>query len=433
MFRSLVARLRQNQLVSHSAVFFIGTVLANVGNYFFHLLMARLLGVEEYGDLQSLLSLLVILSIPFAVINTVVVNYAAPLKAAGQTEKLRQLWRWTNGRLLVVGGLFGLVIAALAAPISNFLQLSSVWSVVSIGVSGAMTLVIVANRAFLQGKNKFSALSVNIGVEVIVKLISAVILVWLGWRLMGAVSGILIGSIAAYAVSFLPLKNLWVKSVAPADNHRDIFNYSGPVFVSRVCLILLYTLDVILAKHFLTPAAAGYYSGLVILGRMCFFLSSPIVAVMFSLGSAQRTNNSQIIHRQLVWQALGLTGLISLGVIASYLLLPKLFVYVLLGAKFYDIMPYLWPYALLMASYSLINVLAHAFLSVHQLRFILILVGGVIMETVGLLVWHGNFASFLWVINIVMGVVLIGLTVEFIRHRPVAPVAVTTAPVEPTV
>ena len=60
----MIARLRNSELVRHSAIVFGGVVLANVLNYLYYMLIGRRAGVVAYGVVSSLTSALLVLAAP---------------------------------------------------------------------------------------------------------------------------------------------------------------------------------------------------------------------------------------------------------------------------------------------------------------------------------------------------------------------------------
>jgi O-antigen/teichoic acid export membrane protein len=60
-----------------SIIVFVGSMIVNVLNYVFHLILGRNLGPSGYGIAVSLISLLAIFSIPLGSVNTLVVNFTS--------------------------------------------------------------------------------------------------------------------------------------------------------------------------------------------------------------------------------------------------------------------------------------------------------------------------------------------------------------------
>src|SRR3954452_21892507 len=63
----------------------------NGSNYLFHVVISRMLGPSDYGALASLLAVVLVLSIPFSVIQTAVADKTATVHSFGRSEGVREL------------------------------------------------------------------------------------------------------------------------------------------------------------------------------------------------------------------------------------------------------------------------------------------------------------------------------------------------------
>src|SRR5476649_2490100 len=79
--KKIIKRLSGNTVFTGSAVMFTGSMFVNFLSYLFHVVIGRILGVERYGELATLLSLFFILNVPSLVIQTVLTKYFASYKA----------------------------------------------------------------------------------------------------------------------------------------------------------------------------------------------------------------------------------------------------------------------------------------------------------------------------------------------------------------
>ena len=62
--KRIVALFQENVFVRNSTILFTGSMLMNALNYAFHAILGRMLDAETYGAVQSLIALLVIVSVP---------------------------------------------------------------------------------------------------------------------------------------------------------------------------------------------------------------------------------------------------------------------------------------------------------------------------------------------------------------------------------
>ena len=182
-------------------------------------------------------------------------------------------------------------------------------------------------RGILQGRQKFKSLGVNMFVEAIVKLVLAVVFVYIGWSVFGALIGTLIGMGAAFAVSFFQLN--WVfraeEKKADADN---IYQYTGPAVVIMFVILLVYTLDVWIAKIVFPAEVAGVYAISSILAKIIFFGSQPISKAMFPMSAEKKEVKDS---ERIFFNALGFVGLIVVVSLIFFYFIPEFIVRIFKG------------------------------------------------------------------------------------------------------
>ena len=84
-------RLLASQYLRNNVLLFAAAMLAGFCNYLMHPLMLRLLGVERYGAVISIMTLTGVLAIPIPVIALVVTRSASTLSAVGNLAQLNDL------------------------------------------------------------------------------------------------------------------------------------------------------------------------------------------------------------------------------------------------------------------------------------------------------------------------------------------------------
>src|SRR3954452_669087 len=110
-------RLLASQYLRNNVFLFAAAMLTGFGNYLMHPLMLRLLGVEKYGAVISILTLTGILAVPVPVITIVVTRSASTLSAEGNLAQLNGLAR----RLMAIMVPAGTCVAVIWAIASGFI------------------------------------------------------------------------------------------------------------------------------------------------------------------------------------------------------------------------------------------------------------------------------------------------------------------------
>ena len=115
----------KNSLEANSTLLFILMMGANVLNYFFQIIVGRMLTVEEYAVVNTLLSIITVFSVPCAAITIVAAKYIAVYRATGKREQEKIFLRTIAKYILILGVLTIAVGILGCGVISDILNLES--------------------------------------------------------------------------------------------------------------------------------------------------------------------------------------------------------------------------------------------------------------------------------------------------------------------
>jgi hypothetical protein len=121
-----------------SLVLLFALSLLNASNYAFHVVVSRLLGPAAYSSLASLLAVVLVLSVPFGVLQAVVAQRTAALVATARAGEVPGFAAGALKGLTPVAWLLGAGVALAAPAIAVFLHL---------GVLSALLLVVRADNS----------------------------------------------------------------------------------------------------------------------------------------------------------------------------------------------------------------------------------------------------------------------------------------------
>lgn len=409
--KNLIIRLLKNQLVKGSTTLFLGGIIGNLANYLYHLLMGRMLGPSDYGALESVISLLYIFGIPLAAVNLVVVRTVSGLRGRGQEKKAASFYYSLRRKIfsLAVGGL--ILLFAAAPFIKNFLHLSSAWPVLVMISHSFLGVFTGLNMAFLGAFLKFLSVSL-IGVfQALAKLASGVLLVSLGWSVLGGSMAFLIGAILGLGIS-----NFIIRKLLKEGNYSEsqvrlkkIIKDAAAPFILTISFTSLYTTDIVLARHFLPADQAGFYAALSVLGKIIFFAAGPVAATMFPLVSSRHAAGAD--YKKLFLLSLGLVFLICLSVNLVYWAFPGLMVRMLFGPKYQASAQHLIIFGLFLSFYSLANLICQFFLSISRNKVVLFPLVAALFQVILILLFHQNLFEVAFVSMIVSGLLFFILMV----------------------
>ncbi|MFZ2970487.1 MAG: capsular biosynthesis protein, partial [Minisyncoccia bacterium] len=147
-------------------------------------------------------------------------------------------------------------------------------------------------------------------------------------------------------------------------------------------------IDVILVKHFFEPVAAGHYGVLSLLGKIIFFITGSVATVLFPTIVDRHSRNED--YSLILKYSVFLVMLGSSTMTALYFLFPKFIINFLFGASYLSVVPYLGSFGIVMALFSLINLLVVYNLSIKKTKFVTILIFGLITEVGLIYFYHDN-------------------------------------------
>ena len=125
-----------------------GHGLANIGAYLYHLFMGRLLVPNDYGALQSLISLSNLLNVPIASMNTVVAKFVSRYVGRDEPQKIASLYYQLRKLFFIFLIIGGTVFLLFSDMIMNFLHLDSWVNVLILDIALFFGLVNFPSIAF---------------------------------------------------------------------------------------------------------------------------------------------------------------------------------------------------------------------------------------------------------------------------------------------
>lgn len=396
-------------LLSGGAMLFISMTLVNGGNYLINLILGRWLGPADFADVALIVTLLMTARFITVAFQMTAVKFSAAYAAENDTVRLAGLTRWSRRLSWAWGAALGLLVAAGAPLWQRYFHTASLWPFVILGVGLPIFLAQGTDRGILQGQLKFGRLSASYQAEMWVRLVASIILLRLGFGVDGAVWAITISFVATWLVARRVGPWAGEPGELAAAERRAILRFAGPVILVYLGQILINNSDIVLVKRFFESTAAGHYAALALIGRMVFFATWSVVAVIFPMVAQRRQRGEP--HRRLLHLSLGLVGVISAAIILLVWAVPQFIIRALFGEAYLGIAPLLWLYGLATALYALANVVANYRLSAGDEGGSWFTLAAGVSQVVLLTVFHGSLREVVMVQVALMGGLLAGLLV----------------------
>jgi len=384
--RERLVQLSKSRLVRQNAILFAGGLVAGIGGFVFHAIAGRILGPSIYGQVAFLIALYAVGTAPALILIVVLARYTATLAARGDTGVRSLLTRTV--RLITIPCLLAVLVTTLMArPVATFEHLGSTIPILILGFSIALVWQVAIPRGILQGLQRFTALSLNLSLELVVRTVLVFVLLKAALAVSGAMAAVFAGLAFAFFLGLYTLRDHF-RGTGSRVKLRVMAGFSVTAAAGIIGVQILYNQDVILAEHYLSSHDGGIYGGLNKIGTILYFLTLSVSQVLFPR-VVEAVAKEQHPGRILLSSA-GILALLGAGALLVFLVAPGLVVAVLFGPGFRDATPYVFAVGVIGLALSLDNLLVQFFMAVHDRVFVPILAAGVVAEGLLIYLFHAR-------------------------------------------
>jgi len=387
------------------AAILVALVLAgnNAASYLLSLVAARVLAPGAFGELSSLLAVLVVGVVPAMGLQTVV----ALRVARGKTP---------SGPLLALGLTTSAIVTAaalVAAPLLVLLlHLGSVAPALWLAGTLAPLTLLGVFHGMLQGGKRFAMLSGLLALEGAAKVGGSVLGLLLARDATGALTGSALGSLTVVFAG-------WVVCGRPRPHGsgrrsaREVLH----TVQAMLALVLLVNLDLVLARHTLPAREAGEYALGAIVTKIAYWLPQAVgVLVLPRLANPAD-------RRRALPVALAVSATLDAAVLAVSLVFGDRLLPFIGGAGYTGSTMPVWPFALAGSMLALVQILLFARLADDRPALVTALMwAAVAVETLLVITWlHHSAAQVVTVsASCVAALALAGAVVELRSRRRAA-------------
>ncbi len=383
--------------VFKGASMLIGAMMvANVLNFLFNAFLGRVLGYEELGVVIFINTLWLIAMIGTSALSSTVNHKTAALAAQSSKEENEKFFRTTWKRTAVLSIMLVIAWVSLVPWFTKYFNIGDesvlyfFTPVIIFGILGAV------QNGFLRGNLYFIALAAVVLAEAGSKFLFAFLFVVFNQPLLVHLAvplSIVFAGCVSFAIVFAKLDKQKSEKIHQYQFPKNFFNAS---FMTGLSITVFLTLDIVLAKHFLSPQDAGQYVLLSIVGKIIYFLGSlpnafmiTFVSRMESLGKSSRAVLHLLFGSSV---ALTLAGFLAFGVLGSFT------VPLLLGAKTLPILALLLPYTLAISLLTLTNALVLYYLARKEYLLPRLSFFFALLMAMGIIAHHETVRAFVEVI-----------------------------------
>jgi len=305
----------------------------------------------------------------------------------------------------------------LTSPIvSNYLNLPTRNYIILLAVGIVFFIPLGVRRGLMQGMYDFPHLAGNFVLEVVVKLVGALLLIQFGLGVTGVIAAVA----ASIVVSYLMARPRRELATGLATRVPATLEEGVQAIVFFVGQVIINNLDIVLVKHFFNATQAGVYATVALVGRVVYMLSWSVVSGMFpfSAGVRYQEGDSRTVLSTALLLVILIASLFTIGVWAA----PAAIWRSVLGAGFpleggipyssllglYAATTGIYAFGVVLMSYEISRKIGNV--SWLQLGFS----GAIIL---GIYLFHGTLQNVIIVQLVVMMLLLIAVSVPFFRAQ----------------
>ena len=392
---------KSSPFLRHNATFLAGSLAVAALNYFFYLVLGRLLSPADFGEVQTLTSLFTQAAIFLTILTYVTIHVT--VNVADEQERNQTLLGLERLAMLVGCGLLALALV-LVNQLRGFLQFTESWPFVALIAALTLSIPLAFRMAFLRGQKQFLRASLTDGVGSAAKLLLAPVFVLLGGRSLGAISALAISQVLSLIVGTVWARQAGFRGSAFGatrlrfDLLKPHLKHAGAVLLGAGGITLMQTLDIISIKHYFSATEAGLYAGITTIAGIVYFLMAPITGVLITLVSSKqltRQNQLRLKGSLALMVALGGSALLAMT------LFPELIIKLLVGSKYLADAHYLPRIGLAMLLLAVANALMMYHIALKRYAYSL---AGIVIFTIMLGLMRANHDTIGHAINnIVLG------------------------------
>jgi len=387
----------EHGLLRAGSIFLAGSIAVAVFNYLYHVFMGRMLGPGDYGILGSLFAIIYIIAFSTKTFGLVLSKFSAEFHGKNEFGNLKSLVKRSFKKLACLGAIVLILFFAVSPFIAEFMHLDSISGIVIVGFIAYFSVLFAILTGALNGLQKFVWQNIAIVVSIFIKFFLAIILVYFGMGVNGALIAIMLGLVLGIFIAELPLSKLLKGIEARRFDSKRIYAFFTPAFLSILFPILLITLDHILVKHFFTSVDAGIYTASGNIGKIIWFSSGFFIYAMYPKIIELKSKNKET--KKLLEKTLLYTTFLAMGGVFIYFLVPEFLISIIYGSQYLSASPLIGIFGLSLGVYSISQVLIYYNLAVEKYGFLFFLFIGLVIEILGIISFHKTLLQILiWVL-----------------------------------
>jgi O-antigen/teichoic acid export membrane protein len=410
----------------HGAIVAVGLIGANLLTYVYYALVTRGVGVDLSAEFTSLLSAMILLSLPANVLANIATKLVADAVGRGYPGTARVTMR-RIGRWWIYFAVGTAIVGAVASSwIAAFFHVGDS-VVVALAIAGfVFTFPIQPQRCVIQGSAAFVPYSISQLIEAAVKAVAGLSLFLYGGGLRVALGGYTLGVLASFTYN-----TVWGARQTGAAEAKNpsltlVTSLVGIALPIGAITMITFT-DVIIVEHIFPKHISGLYGAAALTGRAISAVVGFVFVVLLPKAAARTA--AGLSSSRLLGAAMLAAGAILGTALLATGFFPVEVVTLLAGKSFAGAGPILFPYCVAMSEIGLAAILASYLIALGRVWFGIPLAFAAIGEVVALSTYHPNIWTVIHIViaghSAVLACCVAGVVLTLVQEKKVlAPSAI---------
>lgn len=334
-------RLLNNKYFRNGLYAITGSIGLGALNYFFHSYLARFFSVSEYGEFQTLTTILITLDLFNFSLQNFLLKFIPNFAKNKDHLSNQDFFKYIKDKISKPYLFLVFAYFVLSPLIIYFFQLSSWIGVGLILISSLLSIYFTLYSSFLISWEQFFLFNL---VNLISNLVRVVVGVGIAYKIPDAhivsISFFVLSlcSSLGYYLSFQKtFKYKWTKTLSTNNSWTKYFpnltitsNMIQSILFS-VLTTMITSIDILTVRKLTNSETTGYYSVLSTCGRIIIWITLPIISMLLPYACAEGKKG---VDRK--FYSLGYFVILSIGLIilTMFYLFPELVLQILFGSKY---------------------------------------------------------------------------------------------------
>ncbi len=375
--------------LSPEQLFMLSVLAVNAGNYFYNLILGRLLGPEQFAEAAVLVTFLLVLSFMAMTFQLVTAKFSVVFNGTIFSSFISKIYK----NALLVGLALGVVIIAFASQLQKLFNTSSPTLFTIFGSGVPLYFLMSVNRGVYQGKKQFKSLSITYQAEMLSRLLVTLVLL-LAFNIPSSIV-IAVGIFVSLGFGLIPFKfniqSLKKANILNANTKKHIKHFFIITAFYELTQIIINNSDILLVKHYFEAYDAGLYASLALIGRVVYFIAW--LFVMLLLPTVVQLKKEGKATAPILFKYVGYVSAVAFIIILGCFIFPKTIITLLFGDGYITMAGLLWQYALATGLFAISNIFAYYYLSLD--KYVPVIISGVFgLLQMGLVIcFHNSLAQ----------------------------------------